>query len=1015
MIFGVNEEKENLGIFLSRKELIENNIDVQKYDGYLVLGTLVVQVLIEHLGFMYICQTRKSLSRIRRSISLNRLMFKMIRSHFKELSFLDSEEYGIVEKTKIGYRWIGLQYKTKGYEYLAALFKEICLLELKFAASMPINDYEHVVKSFFWNNYHKKPSYNVQLVKSFDEVDQVYSASICNNGELLSALGVTKKDAITATAKKFANRFIPSEVALSGTSPVEVHEFFFDANVSITEYDLQIEKLHQSLGIDYAFLWFSLLSRNQTGNLRNLMPTDVNASKMKHGLIDFGEAVMVLFLFEYNFNHNKLNNIDLSLFDMSYPKNMGSEKVYSSLCELLKVREFSNQIYNYFELGNNKEVNSHNTNNYQVPFSLLASFFISNFSANVRFSEIFNSVLSEFYSLKYAESITNYLLAFQNLSNRLGLKVCYDNKILDDGRYQQEIYFDGFRGIYSCCVIAENSKIAKSTIWQKAFQEIFEPIQTIFRGDASQKIDFKVFNFVIERIINLSLPFTFQLKKYLLALDVNYARTIGCDCYFYTLQVIFANIKGRREKLAFAEKLSYLNNGKYFIIDEKTVDASEVVSTIVRNSPDSSLNFLKTVMITEKLEVEGQLTTDAIFTAIVNPSMENVKSYVRRDYKNIKKLNHVTFEIAKIALDLSTDAYSYIQNPSKEIIDYFSERIRLEDELLSNKIGQLDISADGDTKICILDSHTPVNEQLIKLCQGRNLRQIIIACGYTFSSGILMIKDLLNKSTENPDISVQFLIGALQKYNSCVNNQRGQLTGIDKKTGQFLKLFLQDERFSLFTCEKRFYHGKIFFLKGDQRTLICMGSSNVSRSAFVSNYELNIAFDVLNTSSIYFNFNKWIDQLLYNSTRLKELDLEIFSDNEMKVEGASVITRVSFTAIQHRINELSNEEVKYRLNLWMENRPDVIVEDLCVVSLPAYIAFVYKEQNLLVIESFQAGNAYFCINYRDSFEEEINRISGLSKVEIFQYSRMPKRGYHTPNKFTLESNIRRFFRNKDLA
>lgn len=80
------------------------------------------------------------------------------------------------------------------------------------------------------------------------------------------------------------------------------------------------------------------------------------------------------------------------------------------------------------------------------------------------------------------------------------------------------------------------------------------------------------------------------------------------------------------------------------------------------------------------------------------------------------------------------------------------------------------------------------------------------------------------------------------------------------------------------------------------------------------------------------------------------------------------------------------------------------------IPIPNYFAFVYKKEKLIVLESFEAGNAYFCIKYDKSFEDVVNNISTFSKTEIFEYSHMPKRGYHVQNKFTLENNIRWYFR-----
>ena len=113
--------------------------------------------------------------------------------------------------------------------------------------------------------------------------------------------------------------------------------------------------------------------------------------------------------------------------------------------------------------------------------------------------------------------------------------------------------------------------------------------------------------------------------------------------------------------------------------------------------------------------------------------------------------------------------------------------------------------------------------------------------------------------------------------------------------------------------------------------------------------------------------------------------------------------------MENKINELTNEEVQYRLNLWMSYNPDIIAENIGIIALPNYFMFIYKEKKLIVLESLEAGNSYFCLNFEDSFENTINDISNFSKTEIFAYSNMNKRGYHITNKTSLESTIKSFF------
>lgn len=121
--------------------------------------------------------------------------------------------------------------------------------------------------------------------------------------------------------------------------------------------------------------------------------------------------------------------------------------------------------------------------------------------------------------------------------------------------------------------------------------------------------------------------------------------------------------------------------------------------------------------------------------------------------------------------------------------------------------------------------------------------------------------------------------------------------------------------------------------------------------------------------------------------RIDSIDENIFGNNEIKLDGSVLLKRISISSMQNRIQQLTNAEVQYRLNLWMSYSPDIIAADLGILSLPNYFVFVYNEIGLIVLESFEAGNAYFCINSADSFENTINSISTFSKSEILNLAR----------------------------
>ena len=139
-------------------------------------------------------------------------------------------------------------------------------------------------------------------------------------------------------------------------------------------------------------------------------------------------------------------------------------------------------------------------------------------------------------------------------------------------------------------------------------------------------------------------------------------------------------------------------------------------------------------------------------------------------------------------------------------------------------IGQFMCNVNDDVKIYILDSHLSVSKQLNELTKEMNINHMVFACGYCFASGINMLTEIFQR-TIFKNIPVEFYVGSLQNYDEEASENIS--TGIDKPTCRIVNEFLENKNFSLFTCKDRFYHGKIYYFESDDRTLICLGSSNI--------------------------------------------------------------------------------------------------------------------------------------------------------------------------------------------
>ncbi|MDE7311697.1 MAG: hypothetical protein K2N87_08820 [Eubacterium sp.] len=191
--------------------------------------------------------------------------------------------------------------------------------------------------------------------------------------------------------------------------------------------------------------------------------------------------------------------------------------------------------------------------------------------------------------------------------------------------------------------------------------------------------------------------------------------------------------------------------------------------------------------------------------------------------------------IAKYALDKNPDAYIYLYCISRNIKVYYEQLIiKINDPIDPGKIVGF---IHNDATFYIFDSQKPVSEQIDMLTKHLEIKRVVFACGYCFASGLKLLKNIFERILYK--CTRRFLHRCLQNYDAA--SPDNLITGIDKTTIKMLNEFLCYHNFSLFTCKDRFYHGKLYIFEGKEKTVICMGSSNISRSAYISNYELNIA------------------------------------------------------------------------------------------------------------------------------------------------------------------------------
>lgn len=79
---------------------------------------------------------------------------------------------------------------------------------------------------------------------------------------------------------------------------------------------------------------------------------------------------------------------------------------------------------------------------------------------------------------------------------------------------------------------------------------------------------------------------------------------------------------------------------------------------------------------------------------------------------------------------------------------------------------------------------------------------------------------------------------------------------------------------------------------------------------------------------------------------------------------------------------MTDEETQFRLNIWMDYRPDIICDDISIEALKSYTMFAFLEKELVVFEWFEPQNAFYVFGCPNALENLINSIAKLTKSQM---------------------------------
>lgn len=986
-------------------ERIKNlNVDL-KYDSTefyrkTILGQQVYSVILYTYLFLTVTQDSGVCGRLVRQVPEE----KLLRLYLHEMDAEDiwaSENCGILHKIRRGFAVLGLHYQTFGYDSVYSAIKSAASSFFDEFLLHPVTNYTHFLESFAWIYHHKKISYSVKEKQKFSEKDIIFLASAIWEGKRYSEVGYSKKNAIENLASTIAKSAIPKEQYTSlaksqNYAKIDRNAFVFDVS-DYEDADEAVRQFAERYGVEQFLMRFALLSRSQMGKsvwerLGIDLPEFLLQTRVPHlkkALITLGQEVTLLQLLDFSLRRNSLKSTDFRSLDKT-TINIGPDEVHEQLLKMLRTTDITENLFDYMNTPVKGVLSQ--KDKAQITSGVMAVFFLSNFAPDKKFAQFFSEFIATVYEKVGIAAEIDYRFATIAFLSALNIRVRTNHHELGNGIFHAELVLGDGRNAPTYVCENESMRVAKKDVWKAAYDDIIVQVRHFFASPDASCTDAVLLLFIkgVQNTQIISNEFYLDFG----ILNARNFTKLDRDSFPKIISRLRTSLNGSVVN-DFFEVVYKANKGLYVQIEESIYSYS---------------SWLKSLVLNEKVAPQlavSETRIEDVYDFIVNPSFLTQKKLIDTNYKLVSKIYPLSDDIAKYAIEKNFDAYNYLQFVSAETEALFT-KLKKEEEQLSD-IGSLALKSDVDTSIMIMDSHKPFHTQIENLVEGLRINRVIIACGYCFASGLSLFKKIIDQALFS-QIPLELHVGALQKYDE--SEPDNIITGVDKTTIRFLNAFLANDNVSLFTCSDRFYHGKLNIFEGDEDSVICMGSSNISRSAFITNYELNVAFKTRTGSELFNGFSLWAKQLRYYSKEIKCLNESMFGDNEIKQDGSVHLTRVSLSSMRNRISELSNAEVQYRLNLWMSYSPDFITENLGIPSLPDYFVFVYKKEHLVVFESFQAGNAYFCIRYENSFEDVINHIATFSKTEIFEYSQMSKRGYHVQNKFTLENNIRLYFKTR---
>lgn len=500
---------------------------------------------------------------------------------------------------------------------------------------------------------------------------------------------------------------------------------------------------------------------------------------------------------------------------------------------------------------------------------------------------------------------------------------------------------------------------------------------------------------------------------------------------YKTIQNVFNNIRALTtpnldmyqvvmyKAKSFTDVIPYLNELKELDIslDERTC------STVINKAEDFSDAILFVYdMIDQKIKVRQNNYSTLISLTSNEDQLDELTTLLNRQnvFTQFDEETAKQFQEKKEQIEVLRKA----QNKKSEVSEEEAKEIQIgvnttiktvDYEVLRERYVSLNERQTVENSFYIIDSNEPLQHHINFLTNEIDVVNIYLATGFLYKSGLELISPSIKKCSQNTG-QIEMVVGSLQKYNRVLQSDSSKIHTMDKATAQYLDEWIKENHVQLKTIEDRFYHGKFYLLEGKEKSCVLIGSSNISSSGFMGNHEFNVLYILDTTSSLFDQFKQQFKDIWNNGIVIEGLDPEKFMEMTKEHDHfstVSTIKKLEQTDVRNKIEDLSEEQVKKRLKMWLQRNPTNVYSELGIASLKGYILFEYKEYDLWVLESFDAGNAYYYFRNVE-LEDLIKTIKPLSKTDIFHLSDMQKRGYHIKNESSLELSISSLFIRKVL-